>query len=211
VAKVGRVYFPAIAPDGRELGLAERIGQLIEELAQRVDPPDVVLLDSRAGLHDIGAAAVTQLGAEVFLFARDEPQSWRAYRLLLEHLSRSKGVRFGMPDEDLRLRLKMVAAQLDRTESAFASWVDASYEVWSSLYDEEGEGAVTFVRDEPSAPHHPLSIYFESGLRGIDLAEAAHRPVWSAIEAAFGDFLAGASARLRLDRKSGDAADGEEP
>src|SRR5262249_9097919 len=91
VAQGGRAYLPGLAPNGGEIGLPERINHLVAALAKRQDPPDVVLLDSRAGLHDIGAAVVTQLGAEVFLFARDEPQSWRAYELLFEHLSRSAG------------------------------------------------------------------------------------------------------------------------
>lgn len=65
VAKVGRVYLPGLAPGGGEIGLPERIDHLIAALAERQEPPDMVLLDSRAGLHDIGAASVTQLGAEV--------------------------------------------------------------------------------------------------------------------------------------------------
>jgi MinD-like ATPase involved in chromosome partitioning or flagellar assembly len=201
VAKVGRVYLPGLASSGGEIGLPERIDSLFAALARRQDPPDVVLLDSRAGLHDIGAAVVTQLGAEVFLFARDEPQSWRAYRLLFEHLSRSQGVQFGMPDDDLRWRLKMVASQVEKTVGAVASWLEASYDTWSALYDDEakataGNPAATFVRDEPSAPHHPLTIYYDHGLRGIGLVDVSQRPPWPVVEAAFGEFLDGATARL---------------
>jgi hypothetical protein len=210
VAKVGRVYLPGLAPSGGEIGLPERISHLVAALAGRQDPPDVILLDSRAGLHDIGAAVVTQLGAEVFLFARDEPQSWRAYRLLFEHLSRSAGIRFGMPDDDLRWRLKMIAAQVDKTEGAVASWLDASYDAWSALYDDEakateGSPAVTFVRDDPSAPHHPFTIYYDGGLRGRGLVEVSQRPPWPVVEAAFGEFLVEATARLLgSGRTSGD-------
>jgi MinD-like ATPase involved in chromosome partitioning or flagellar assembly len=210
VAKIGRVYLPGLASNGGEIGLPERIHHLIATLAERQDPPDVVLLDSRAGLHDIGAAAVTQLGAEVFLFARDEPQSWRAYRLLFEHLSRSAGLRFGMPDDDLRWRLKMVAAQVDKTEGAVASWLDASYDTWSRLYDDEGKAteenpAVTFVRDDTSAPHHPLTFYYDGGLRGLGLVDVSLRPPWPVVEAAFGEFLVGATRRLLTShRTSGD-------
>lgn len=201
VAKVGRAYLPGFSSSGGEVGLPERIDHLIAALAKRQDPPDVVLLDSRAGLHDIGAAAVTQLGAEAFLFARDEPQSWRAYRLLFEHLSRSAGLQFGMPDNDLRWRLKMIAAQVDKTEGAVANWLDASYDTWSALYDDEGRAveenpAVTFVRDDPSAPHHPLTIYHDSGLRSLGLVDISKRPPWPVVEAAFGEFLVGATTRL---------------
>ena len=94
----------------------------------------------------------------MFLFARDEPQGWAAYRLLLEHLAKSKGVAYGMQDEDLRWRLKMVAAQIDKTEGALTSWIEASYETWSSLYDDEsktpsdGPNAQVFARDDANAP-----------------------------------------------------------
>jgi len=208
VAKVGRVYLPGLAADGREIGLPERIDHLIAALANRQDPPNVVLLDSRAGLHDIGAAVVTQLGAEVFLFARDEPQSWRAYRLLFEHLARSAGVRFGMPDDDLRWRLKMVAAQVDKTEGAVASWIDASYDIWSLLYDEDTaeNPALTFVRDDPSAPHYPLTIYYDGSLRSRAFVDFAQRPPWPVVETAFGEFLAGATTRLLGNRTSRDAS-----
>jgi len=214
VAKVGRVFFPGLSPDGTEQGLAERLATLVSLLGERDEPPDVVLLDARAGLQDIGAAAVTQLGAEVFLFARDEPQSWHAYRLLLEHLAKSKGVAYGMPDQDLRWRLKMVAAQVDKTEGALASWVEASYEACSALYDDEsrtrddGPPAQTFARDDPAAPHYPLPVYFDGGLRGVALADSAERPPWPVVEAVFGAFLAAATARLLPE---GDGGPGEAP
>ena len=211
VAKVGRVYLPGLATDGKEIGLPERIDCLITALANRQDPPSVVLLDSRAGLHDIGAAVVTQLGAEAFLFARDEPQSWKAYRLLFEHLAKSAGLRFGMPDDDLRWRLKMVAAQVDKTEGAIANWIDASYDTWSLLYDDDAKAteenpALTFVRDDPSAPHHPLTIYYDGSLRSRALVDFAQRPPWPVVEAAFGEFLAGATTRLLGNRTSRDAS-----
>jgi len=212
VAKVGRVFFPGLLPDGTEQGLAERLATLVRLFGEQAEPPDVVLLDARAGLQDIGAAAVTQLGAEAFLFARDEPQGWHAYRLLLEHLAKSKGVAYGMADEDLRWRLKMVAAQMDKTEGALASWVEASYDTWSAIYDDEsktpgdGPSAQIFARDDFTAPHYPLPVYFDGGLRGVALADSAERPPWPVVEAAFGAFLAAATARLLPEGDGGPGA-----
>lgn len=202
VAKLGRVFLPGLAPTGEELGFGSRLNLLLDSLGGQAEPPEVVLLDARAGMHDIGAAAVTQLGGEVFLFARDEAQSWQTYRLLFEHLAKSKGIVFGMPTDDLRWRMKMVAAQLEKTEGAMTHWVETSYETWSALYDddskssEDGPVAQTFARDDPEAPHHPLTVYFDGGLRGVGFAQSAVRPTWPVVEAAFGTLFAGATARL---------------
>ena len=118
---------PAFAPEtGKFSGLAERLLILLEQLNSSSDKPDAVLLDARAGLHDIGSAAVTRLGAEVFLFARDDYQSWQAYRQLFRHLNKSLSISLSMPDDDLRWKLKMIGAQLEPTEAAPRRFEDTS-------------------------------------------------------------------------------------
>ena len=211
VNKLGRIYMPTFASEtGKFLGLAERLLMLLEQLASLPDKPDLVMLDSRAGLHDIGSAAVTRLGAEVFMFARDDYQSWQAYRQLFKHLSNSRSVAVGMNDNDLRWRLKMVGAQLDSTESAKLRFTDTSYSVWSDeLYDagitpEEEESRrklaepvpQVFEREEDNAPHSPLFVQFDSRVREFDLINPENRPDWNIIETAFGGFFSGAFARV---------------
>ncbi len=196
VAKVGRAYTPVLDATGKINGLTERLQALVAAATELLEPPDVLLLDARAGLHDIGSAAVTQLGAEVFLFAKDEPQTWEAYTRLFSHLKMARGVEFGMPDHDLRWRLKMVAAQLEPTQAATASWVDRSYSTWTEFYDEAAASNETFERDEDSAPHYPLLIPFDPRVRSMNLVDAAARPEWSFVELAFGPFLGDATERL---------------
>jgi len=211
VNKLGRIYMPTFSTEaGKFLGLADRLLMLLEQLANLEDRPDLVLFDSRAGLHDIGSAAVTRLGAEVFMFARDDYQSWQAYRQLFRHLNKSRNVAVGMEDTDLRWRLKMVGAQLEPTESAKRRFTDTCYGVWSDeLYD---AGVTTneeermrdlgqpvpqvFEREQDNAPHSPLFVHFDLGVKGFDLINSENRPDWRVIEAAFGDFFSGASARL---------------
>lgn len=210
VAKLGRAYLPVLdARSGRTKGLADRLHDLIGAAAQLLEPPDVILLDARAGLHDIGSAAVTQLGAEVFLFARDDSQTWEAYRRLFEHLRLAKSVAWGMPEQDLRWKLKMVAAQLDPRAAALASWVDRSYGAWAGFYDAEAEGeasAESFERDEESAPHYPLPINFDQRVQGVNFVDATARPDWGFLELAFKSFLDGASERLASRASDGGAA-----
>jgi cellulose biosynthesis protein BcsQ len=212
VAKLGRIYTPSITSDGTPLGFADRLARLIEHAQRQLEPLDVVLLDARAGLHDIGAAAVTQIGAEVFLFGRDDPPSWDAYAQLFDHLRMARSVRFGMSDEDLRWRMKMVAAQLDPTENALKRWTDAAYSTWTQFYDDDGAGedAQTFMRADEAAPHHPLPITFDSRIRGLSLIDPDNRPDWNVVEAAFGRFLKGASERL-FDGADGASTRGVEP
>lgn len=211
INKLGRIYMPTFSNEtGKFSGLADRLLVLLQQLAALPDRPDLVLLDSRAGLHDIGSAAVTRLGAEVFLFARDDYQSWQAYRQLFEHLRQSRNVAVGMDDSDLRWRLKMVGAQLEPTESAKRRFTDTCYGIWSDeLYDagvtSDEEDAlrksnqavpVVFELEQDNAPHAPLFVHFDSGVKNFDLINGGNRPDWRVIDAAFGDFFAGATARL---------------
>lgn len=204
VPKLGRVLLPGLSAVGEPQGFAHRLVRLLDRLGAADLPPDAILLDARAGLHDLGAAAVTQLGAEVFLFNRDEPSGWEAYRQLFGHLHLSRAIHFGTPDEDLRLRLKMVAAQSEVTEGAIHQHVERSFDLWTSLYDQEPDpddeppvaqpGA--FARDDTDAPHFPTPIFFDSKVRGLQLVNPDDRPAWELIDSTFGRFLEVATRRL---------------
>ena len=201
VAKVGRAYMTSFGADGTQAGLADRLLALIRTAANRVEPPDVVLLDARAGLHDIGSAAVTQLGAEVFLFSRSDDQSRNGYTRLFEHLQRARSVRFGMPDDDLRWRLKMVAAQIEPTVGALEAAVEGAYELWTEFYDDgEQPGATVFAPGDESAPHHPIPVTFDPRVRAFEFLKADRRPTVDIIDSVFGRFVAVACERLQSER-----------
>lgn len=206
VNKLGRIYMPIFTTEtGRFSGLAERLLMLLEQLAKLSDRPDAVLLDARAGLHDIGSAAVTRLGAEVFMFARDDYQSWQAYQQLFEHLATARSVKWGMPDEDLRWRLRMIAAQIDATEAAKTRFIENSYGTWLALYDAEADSEPdnevqntvhSFSPKDEEGPHYPLFIRFDLKVKGLDLINHENRPEWNMIQDMFGDFFSGATDRL---------------
>ena len=79
LAKLGRVYM-----DRADDPWAARLKRLLTALEARFDPT-VVLLDSRSGLHDIAAAAVTDIDARVLLFAANSEAGWADYGLLFRH------------------------------------------------------------------------------------------------------------------------------
>jgi hypothetical protein len=160
------------------------------------------------------------IGADVFLFARDDDQTWAAYEHLFNHLRMARSIEWGMPENDLRWRLKMVAAQIDVKEGALDRWLGRSYSCWSSFYDGEldfddkdthNDGtAQTFERADENAPHAPLPIFFDTQMRGLTLVNPAERPQWAFVEATFGQFFRGASARV-FGMDDSAETDGEEP
>jgi len=87
LAKLARAYAEDIRPDGSIATILDQVRTIIDGYA---DPTryDAILIDARAGLHETSASAILGLGAEVFLFGLDEPQTFRGYAVLLAHLSR---------------------------------------------------------------------------------------------------------------------------
>jgi hypothetical protein len=71
VARLSRVMLST----GVGGGLGERLDRSLR-VAEAEVVPDVVILDSRAGVHDLAANAVTRLSTHAFLFGVDSAQTW---------------------------------------------------------------------------------------------------------------------------------------
>lgn len=206
VAKLGRAYLPVVDLDGQERGFAEAVMELLQMAAERAEPFDVALLDARAGMHDIGAAAVTRLGAQAFLFARNDPQTWTAYAALFAHLRWSPAVQWGMPDRDLRWRLSTVGAMADGNRKDLEDLRGRSYETWLGLYDEEQEANPESPDEHDSEmPHWPIPIYRVDELRGASFHDPDRTAPKAVLERAFDEFFAIADRRL-LPSSEDDAA-----
>ena len=203
MAKLARAYLEG--EDGS--GFAARLQRMVAALESHVRP-DVVLIDSRAGLHETVAASMLHLQAEVFLFAVDVPATWEGYHYLLAHLALLASVRGEWSDAgDWRQRFHMVQARSSMSEADRRRFAASAYSVWlDTLYDAlppdatgSDEGwAFTFDERDPEAPHWPLSIlrsdHFEALVPLEQLAEVGEH----AIGEAFGEFFEGLEATLRL-------------
>jgi len=110
VAKLGRVWMPKMDDQGHRHSWPQRLKRLLEKLEKQWRP-DVVLIDSRAGIDDVASACVTALGANlILLFAIDGDQTWSAYRVLFHHWNRSASA------DTIQSRLQMVAAMVPETD-----------------------------------------------------------------------------------------------
>lgn len=202
VAKLNRAYLDVPGEDGVN-SLAGRLEAAVcaceHEVTRLSREPDIVLLDSRAGIHDIAAVAITQLADLSLLFGSDSTATWNGYRSLFQQWQSPEHARA------IRERLRMVAALVprDRREEYLERFRDHAQACFAAtLYDDvpsglafdDGDGlaeAELFnpAPDDESAPHSPLPVFFVPEFIGMDLAT---RPGWHEIDrGAYTAFLDG--------------------
>ena len=160
LAKLGRVY----------MDTADAWTTRLERLLTRLEAdyePTIVLLESRSGLHDIAATTVTDLGADVLLFATDSESNWSGYDILFHHWqNRRLTAKIGE-------RLSIVSAltpELDTErylqkfrETAFFLFQNRLYEQLAPDDNFESDYFSFDIYDE-YAPHDPLPIHWTRGL-----------------------------------------------
>jgi len=188
LSKLSRVYMdlPKLGKDTEVFG--DRLARMLDQLEEKTKP-DVVLLDCRAGLHDISSAALTRLGAVNYLFAVDTDQTWDGYRHLFLHwrhqIERLDGI---------RQRLRMIGALTPANEipSEYAKrFADHAHRVFLEIYDKPSGDSeeFNFSPNDERAPHYPTLISsHQAYLRFAPLEEAVQLDESRAREA-FGGFF----------------------
>lgn len=83
LSKLARAYADVPSPDG-PLAIGARMLHLVEKLEEK-ERPEVVLIDSRAGLHDLAAVSIAILADTALLFATDGAQTWKGYEQLFSY------------------------------------------------------------------------------------------------------------------------------
>lgn len=180
--KLNRVYLDSPDPTaagGDASGASSRsfaarlraaVAHCVDEVERASRKPDVVLLDSRAGIHDIAAVAITQLSDFTLLFGIDNAATWNGYRELFQQWQTD-----GRLARSIRERLRVVAAMVPaaRESEYLTGFRDRAHTVFESLYDDEvGANDVEVFNpavDDRDAPHSPLPILFSTDLVGLDL------------------------------------------
>ncbi|MBI5480029.1 MAG: AAA family ATPase [Deltaproteobacteria bacterium] len=136
---------------------------------------DYVLLDSRAGLHDLGGLALNGIAHLDVLFALDNEQSWQGLGLVVDHLGRRR-VERGLEQQSCMLVQAMALAATDpNRKGKVEEFRDRAYELFSdAFYDQEPSAGwpdplpedvwpipAVDVGDEP---HTPVPIGFQDYL-----------------------------------------------
>lgn len=170
LSKLARVYADIPSNNGPQT-FADRMLR-ITELLEGQERPDIVLIDSRAGLHDVAAVAIGSLASVALLFATDSEQNWQGYRQLFRHWQQRPEVL-----RQVRERIVMVQAlfpendQVERTER----FVQNSWEAFHELiYDQLDPGAdtqpdaFTFDLHNEDAPHFPMRVRWNARFQEFD-------------------------------------------
>lgn len=197
VVKLGRVWMSKMGGDGSLETWSGRLNRLLRDLENRW-MPDVILIDSRAGIDEVASACITDLGAKgVLLFSMDDDQAWSGYNILFRHWCRTGVVR------DIRERLQLVGAMIpeENRMEYFDSLLERSWNVFSDeLYDEvpPGDSAVSlfsFDRDDETAPHFPWPIRWNTGFAALRSIHSRFRRMdRDMLAAIFGRLLEGVHA-----------------
>jgi hypothetical protein len=175
ISKLNRVYADLPAGDltGSGLRFGDRIQLAVEaceaEVARLSRSPEVVLIDSRAGVHDLAAVAITQLSGLSLLFAVNNPQTWAGYGALFRQWGRIPHLARVM-----RERIRMVATFVPESAeevhlARFRDYAQAC--LAETLYDDaasDDPDAYNPGLADNAAPHTPLPILYTSQLVGLD-------------------------------------------
>ncbi|MBR0646858.1 ParA family protein [Plastoroseomonas hellenica] len=108
LSKIGRAYGEVVHEDGSIDTILDQVANIIR-LAENASRYDLVLVDARAGLHEVAAAALVGLGAEIFCFGIDEPQTFQGYRALFSHMDRY--ARSDVAEKEWLSRVSLVQAK----------------------------------------------------------------------------------------------------
>lgn len=163
VSKLSRAYADLPDRKGNAEVFGDRLGRAIAQLEEQVKP-DVVLLDSRAGIHHISAVALTRLDAFCYLFASDSEQTWAGYKALFSHWAVK-------PETIKRIRrsLRLVSALTPSVKDRKAfrdSFGEHAFDAFVQLYDIESTPEVqtelfSFGVFQDDAPHRPICIWHD--------------------------------------------------
>jgi cellulose biosynthesis protein BcsQ len=202
LSKLSRVYADVSADDGRK-SFAERLIGLVEAL-EVLEKPDIVLIDSRGGLHDLAAVSIGSLADLALLFCADSQQSWDGYKHLFHFWQQRPSVL-----RNVRERLKVVYGmfpEANQHERA-VQFKRRSWDLFrETLYDElpagvqQSNDAFSFDETDDSAPHSPLKIRWNPRFAEFDpLVPITDGGVSEGdLEFTYGEFLKGVEELLSI-------------
>lgn len=183
-----------VAHDSSTLSVRKKIGCLLHDVTQRVEY-DVVLIDARAGLSEITAGPLLELGAQVLLFGTAQQQTLDGYRFLFAHLASLVPPGHESPWNCLQ----MVQAKASPDEVQNRWFLEEVHSLFQDhLYEEiEALEGFNFDIEDREAPHYPVPIAMNPLFASWDPARRPSDLTSGFYEASFSPFITVLARRLK--------------
>ncbi|MFM6099372.1 MAG: tyrosine-protein kinase family protein, partial [Dolichospermum sp.] len=144
--------------------IPETLKGMLKELEKKSNPLDFILLDSRAGFHDIGGLALTDLSHAAVIFGRQSRQSWTGLTHVIRRLSRPLA-----PEGEKQLTVVLVHAMSPSVGetarySEYEEFNLKAYQVFTENYYYEDDEVPNLGDEE--APFKSLILPLQDGLKG---------------------------------------------
>lgn len=148
---------------------------LLRAISRRTPAPDYILLDSRAGLHDVAGLSLNDLAHVNVLVGRDSDQAYRGLDLTIEALGRRRKfehqrcvvVQSMAPDDPGSEEYKRITSEYrSRSYEAF------SRHVYSRDLDDAGRPVDLPELDDDSVAHYPVVVRFNQRMLHFSSIEA---------------------------------------
>jgi hypothetical protein len=163
--KLARIDFQRLQPEGESDSPLVRLMKDIK----RVLMPEYLLIDARAGLHDIGGLALNGLAHLDVVFGLDSEQSWAGLELVVRYLGK-RLIEVGRPQLDCGLVFALApgptAADREEREKVF---LNRAYDLFSEAYydsadDQAAQWPLPAV-DAADEPHFPIAVGFSEDVK----------------------------------------------
>ena len=141
--------------------LPETLREMLRELESAARPVDFILLDARAGFHDIGGLAIADLSHAAVIFGIQTRQSWAGLTHVIRRLAKQRA------SEHLPVLLShAMAPQLgdSRREPELRSFRETAYDIFQKNYYFENESVPN--SNDLDAPFMPVVLSLQDNLRG---------------------------------------------
>lgn len=141
---------------------------LLERL-RRERKIEYLLLDARAGFHDLGGLALSGVSHLDVIFGLDSEQSWHGMEVVVRFLGKSR-VERGKTQLDCALIFAMAPGPGGEREEALRRFLERAYDLFSdSFYDKpDADAEKGWPLPEinvPGHPHYPIVLGFDQRIQ----------------------------------------------
>ncbi|MCP4502879.1 MAG: AAA family ATPase [Deltaproteobacteria bacterium] len=149
VEKLARLDYLSSANEASPV--AKALNALLKKI-KRDENPDYILLDCRAGIHDLGGLSLVQFAHIDVLVGRDSPQGREGLTLTLEMLGKAKK----SDRQRLQIVQTFVPTEKDAAETSTARFRESMHDVCKKyLYDDDDNVPEL---DNDSSAHFPRTL-----------------------------------------------------